>query len=135
MGHSGEDTVYKIPHKMKTLWQKQLKISVFVWFTILYRIRYKKIDVILVQCPLRLLFMKSYCVFANDSIRFKGPHPHFSKFPRKTHYLGLGRTKLKAAHPVNYFPGFLGKNIKSCPPSKLFLFTSLSPSHPHFRQS
>ena len=32
---------------------------------------------------------------------------------------------LEAAHPVNYFPQFLGKNIKNCPPSKLFLFTSL----------
>ena len=29
------------------------------------------------------------------------------------------------AHPVNYFPGILGRNIKNCPPSKLFLFTSL----------
>ena len=33
--------------------------------------------------------------------------------------------KLKFAHPFNYFPGFLGKNIKNYPPSKLFLFTSL----------
>ena len=33
--------------------------------------------------------------------------------------------QLKAAHPVNYFSRFLGKNIKFCPPSKLFLFTSL----------
>ena len=41
------------------------------------------------------------------------------------YYLGLGRLKLKAAHPVNYFHGFWGKNIKNCPPSKLFLFTSL----------
>ena len=32
---------------------------------------------------------------------------------------------MKAAHPVNYFLRFLGKNIKNCPPSKLFLFTSL----------
>ena len=32
---------------------------------------------------------------------------------------------MKAAHPVNYFPGFLGKIIKNYPPSKLFLFTSL----------
>ena len=34
--------------------------------------------------------------------------------------------KLQAVHPVNYFPYFLGKNIKNCPPSKLFLFTSLN---------
>ena len=51
---------------------------------------------------------------------------HFSKFPGKTHYLGLGRSKLKADHPVNYFPGFLGKNIENCKPTKLFFFTSLS---------
>ena len=33
--------------------------------------------------------------------------------------------KLKVALPVNDFPGFWDKNIKTCPPSKLFLFTSL----------
>ena len=32
---------------------------------------------------------------------------------------------MKAAHAVNYFPGFLGKKIKDCPPCYLFLFTSL----------
>ena len=67
--------------------------------------------------------MKSCSVLANDSIEFKGQH--FSQFPGKIHYLGLWRSKLKTAHLVNYFPGFLGKNIKNCPPSKLFLFTSL----------
>ena len=51
MGHSGDDAVHKIPRKMKTHWQNHLKISVLIWFNILYRIRYKKIDVILVQCP------------------------------------------------------------------------------------
>ena len=35
------------------------------------------------------------------------------KFPGKTHYLRLGRSKLKAAHPVNYFPRVLGRNIKN----------------------
>ena len=35
-----------------------------------------------------------------------------------------GASKLRAARPVNYFPEFLGKNIKNCPPSKLFLFAS-----------
>ena len=29
--------------------------------------------------------------------------------------LGKSAQKSKAAHPVNYFPGFLGKNIKNCP--------------------
>ena len=47
------------------------------------------------------------------------------KFPLNTHYLDLGRSKVKAAHLVNYFPGFWGKSVKNCPPSKLFLFTSL----------
>ena len=41
------------------------------------------------------------------------------------HNLGYGAQKLKTAHPVTYFPGFLGRNIKNCPPIKLFLFTSL----------
>ena len=50
---------------------------------------------------------------------------HFSKFPGKTHYSALGCSKLKVAHPVNYFPRFVGKNIKNCPPSKLLSFTSL----------
>ena len=26
MGHSGDDAIHKIPHKMKTNWQNQLKI-------------------------------------------------------------------------------------------------------------
>ena len=43
MGHSADDAVHKIPHKMK--------------FKILYRIRYKKIDVTLVQCS-----FKSICL-------------------------------------------------------------------------
>ena len=67
--------------------------------------------------------MESYCVLANDSIEFTGRY--FSKFPGKTHY-SLGHSKMKAAHPVNYFPGILGKNVKNYPPSKLFLFTSLT---------
>ena len=44
---------------------------------------------------------------------------------KKPHYLGFGSSKLEAAHPVTYFPWFLGKNIKNYPPSKLFLFTTL----------
>ena len=78
---------------------------------------------ILSNAPLRLLFMKSYCVLTNDSIGLKGQH--FSKFPGKTHYLGLGRSKFKAANLVNCFPWFWGKNIKKCPFTQLFLFTSL----------
>ena len=54
MGHSGGDAVHKMPHKMNTHRQNQLKFSVLVWFKILNRIRYKKIDVILVQCPFNL---------------------------------------------------------------------------------
>ena len=49
---------------------------------------------------LRLLFMKSHCVLATDSTEFKGRW--FSKFPGKTHYLGLECSNLKAAHPVNW---------------------------------
>ena len=54
MGHSEDDAVHKIPHKMKTHWQNKLKFLVLVWFTILYRTRYKKIDVRLVQCPFNI---------------------------------------------------------------------------------
>ena len=77
-------------------------------------------------------------VLATNSIEFK--RWNFPKFLGKIHYLGVGPSKLKAFPPVNYFPGFLGKNSKNCPPSKfiliylnskncppsnLFLFTSL----------
>ena len=31
---TGDDTIHKIPHKMKTHWQNQLKISVLVYFKI-----------------------------------------------------------------------------------------------------
>ena len=48
MGHSEDDAVHKIPHKMKV---HQLKISVLVSFNPQKNYRcYKKIDVILVQC-------------------------------------------------------------------------------------
>ena len=40
--------------------------------------------------------------------------------------LGLGRSKLKPAHPVNYFPGYLGKNDNNCPPIKIYLPASQS---------
>ena len=51
--HSGDDAVHIIPHKMKTHWQNQLKFSASVWFKFFYKIIYKKIDVILVQCPFK----------------------------------------------------------------------------------
>ena len=53
---------------------------------------------------------------------------YISKFLGKTHYLEKKKNtqKLKAAHPVNYFPGFVGKNTKNCPPSKLFLVNNIS---------
>ena len=54
MGHSGDDAVHKIPLKVKMHWQNQLKFLVLVEYKILYRIRYKKIDVILVQCPFKI---------------------------------------------------------------------------------
>ena len=46
-------------------------------------------------------------------------------FQGKRHYLGLGSSKLKAAHPVDYLLGFGGINIKNCSPVKLILFASL----------
>ena len=61
MGHSEDDAVHKIPHKMTTHWQNQLKILVLVQVKILYRIRYKNLDVILVQCPFKLAY--SWTVF------------------------------------------------------------------------
>ena len=71
MGHSRDDAVHKIPHKMKTPWQNQLKFSVLISFKILYRIRYKKIDVILVQCPF------------NDNKIFQGLSIIFSCGPQR----------------------------------------------------
>ena len=53
MGHSEDDAGHKIPYKMEMHWQNQLKISVLVKFEIFYRIRHKKIDVIIVQCPFK----------------------------------------------------------------------------------
>ena len=55
MGHSGDDVNYKTPHKMKTRWPYQLKISKLVYLKVFYRTRYKKIDVILnYTCPMPL---------------------------------------------------------------------------------
>ena len=54
MGHSGDDVIHKTPHKMRTRWPNQLQISVLVYRRVLYRTRFKKLDVILnyifVQC-------------------------------------------------------------------------------------
>ena len=47
------------------------------------------------------------------------------RFRGKTHYCGWSAQTLRVAHPVNYLPGFLGKNITDCPPIKIFIFTSL----------
>ena len=53
MGHSRDDDVHKIPHKMKTHWQNQLKSVVLVYHIVPYRIRHKKIDALLVPCPFK----------------------------------------------------------------------------------
>ena len=69
--------------------------------------------------------MKSYYVY-QFMMALHGCH--ISKFPKKIQYTMIyesERSKLKAAHSINYFPRFLGKNIKNCPPSKVFLFTYL----------
>ena len=43
----------------------------------------------------------------------------YSKILNKNTMLGLEPVKIKAAHPVNYFPWFLGKRLKImyCPPN------------------
>ena len=53
MGHSEDDAVHKIPHKMKTHWQNQLKMSALVCFKILCRIRYKKYMLYLFNAPFK----------------------------------------------------------------------------------
>ena len=52
------------------------------------------------------------------------------QFGIQTYYSSYGTQKLKAAHPVNYYPSFFGKNIKSCPPSKCFLVYAWRAAHP-----
>ena len=46
MGHSGDDAVHWNSNKMKTHWPNWLKFLVLVYFIILFRTRYKEIDVI-----------------------------------------------------------------------------------------
>ena len=68
----------------------------------------------------KLLFMKPFIL---QWWHWEG---HISQnFQGKTHFLDKRAQISKAAYPLNYFPGLLGKNIKDCPSSKLFLFTSL----------
>ena len=67
--------------------------------------------------------MKSYIVYSQWQFWESDKSQSFWGI---AHYLGIRALNiLKAAHPVNYFPGFLGKNMKNCPQSKLLLFTSL----------
>ena len=53
MGHSEDDVVHKRLNKMKMHWQNRLKFLVLVYDKVFFRTRYKKIDVILVQCPFK----------------------------------------------------------------------------------
>ena len=77
MGHSEDDAVHKIPQKMKTHWQNNLKFSVLVWFTIFYRTRYKKIDVRLVQCPFNFKYW-----YISKINRTTGPSHNKTEPPR-----------------------------------------------------
>ena len=96
MGHSGEDAVHKIPHKMKTHWQIQLKFSVLVQCKILYRIRYNKINVILVQCPFKhACFFFFFFTFHTDISSFRQTDKFF-KFDSST-YKWIELPKLKTA--------------------------------------
>ena len=55
MRHSGDDVNHRKPHKMKTHWPNKLKISLLVYFKVLFRNIYKNIDVILdYTCPMPL---------------------------------------------------------------------------------
>ena len=81
---------------MKTHWQNQLKFSVLVWFQILYRIRYKKIDVILAQCPFKY-HPKNICISALKC------HP-LIKLDIKSIILGLPRTVKNISHQGNRLP-------------------------------
>ena len=51
MGHSEDDAVPKLPHKMKMHWQNQLKNLALDLLKLEIRIRNKNIDVIFAQCP------------------------------------------------------------------------------------
>ena len=68
MGHSGDDVNHKKPHKMKTRWPNQLKISVSVYFQVFYRTRYKKIDVIQGVQKINFTFLNVNNVTTNTRI-------------------------------------------------------------------
>ena len=68
--------------------------------------------------------LTSYCVLTTDSIEFK--RKHFSKFPGKTHYLGLGCSKLKAAHPRGVLQNNLYGDAQSRVQNFDHLYTSKS---------
>ena len=51
MEHFENDAFYKILHKIKTIKAESAENFGIGLFKNIYRIRYKKIDVILVQCP------------------------------------------------------------------------------------
>ena len=53
MGHSRDDVVHKILHKMKTYQQNQLKSWVLVYLKFSLEL-YKEIDAILIQCPFNI---------------------------------------------------------------------------------
>ena len=55
MGHSGDDAVHEKSNKIKTHWPNWLKFLVFVYSIVLFRTRYKELDVILVQCPSKFI--------------------------------------------------------------------------------
>ena len=87
--HSEDDAVHKIPHKIQTHWQNKLKFSVLVWFTILYRTRYKKIDVRLVQCPFNQITIMSFFCFNNSTSNQHWTSPIgsiYGKIARQTHF-------------------------------------------------
>ena len=68
MGHSGDDAVHKIPHNENALAELVETFCIGLnKFEILYRIKYKKIDVILVQCPFKnqIKFSFSYSIFSH----------------------------------------------------------------------
>ena len=62
-GASGDDAVHKNLHKMKKTWAE-----VWYWFILkFYRIRYKKKDAILVQCPFKLQSARWFQILDNSA--------------------------------------------------------------------
>ena len=112
MGHSGDDAVHKIPHKMKTQGQNQLKFSVLVWFTILYRTRYKKTDVRLVQCPFKATKMTLSQLLMITSLQQRGQHhpvklydpmlTHSNQMVNMAQNTGLMATRMTLSQPLMF---------------------------------